>query len=126
MLGYLAWIVAGTLFIAIPVGFIAFLFTLLGAMFGPLMSGMTGGRRGGGGFGWFGRAARPGGDSDGVDENLYNRHAAIAGCVSEVLCEFCLPRAAFSRLDKWRKDLATSATNSRFSSTAIWTFTPVL
>lgn len=52
MLGYIAWLVAGTLFIAIAAGFIAFLFTLLGGgMIGPLMSGMAGGRRGGGGFG---------------------------------------------------------------------------
>lgn len=52
VLGYIAWLVAGTLFIAIGAGFIAFLFTLLGGgMIGPLMSGMAGGRRGGGGFG---------------------------------------------------------------------------
>jgi uncharacterized protein len=55
VLGYLTWLLAGTLFIAVAAGFIAFLFTLLaGGMFGPLMSGMAGGRRGGGGFGGFG------------------------------------------------------------------------
>jgi uncharacterized protein len=52
VLGYLAWLVAGTLFIAIAAGFVAFLFTLLGGgMIGPVMSGMASGRRGGGGFG---------------------------------------------------------------------------
>ena len=52
VLGYLAWLVGGALFVAIAAGFVAFLLTLLGGrVIGPLMSGMAGGRRGGGGFG---------------------------------------------------------------------------
>jgi uncharacterized protein len=52
VLGYLAWLVGGAIFVAIAAGFVAFLLTLLGGgIIGPLMSGMAGGRRGGGGFG---------------------------------------------------------------------------
>ncbi len=68
VLGYLTWLVAGTLFIAIAAGVIAFLFTLLGGgILGPLTSGMGGGRRGGGGFDGFGSSGgfRGGGGSFG-------------------------------------------------------------
>ena len=52
VLGYLAWLVGGAPFVAIAAGFVAFLLTLLGgSVIGPLMSGVAGGRRGGGGFG---------------------------------------------------------------------------
>jgi uncharacterized protein len=52
VLGYLAWLVGGAIFVAIAAGFVAFLLTLLGGgIIGPLMSGMASGRRGGGGFG---------------------------------------------------------------------------
>jgi uncharacterized protein len=50
--GYLAWLIAGALSMAMLAGSIAFLVTLLGGgMIGPLMSGTAGGRYRGGSFG---------------------------------------------------------------------------
>ena len=55
LLGYLAWVVAGVLSVAVVCGLIAFVVTLLGgSLFGPLLGGIAGGRNRRSGYGGFG------------------------------------------------------------------------
>jgi len=55
LLGYLAWLVAGVLSVAVISGLVAFVVTLLGgSLFGPLIGGMAGGRNRRSGYGGFG------------------------------------------------------------------------
>lgn len=62
VLGFLAWVVAGAISVALICGLIAFFVTLLGGGFrGPLTGGMAGGRNRGTGYGGFGRGTFSGG-----------------------------------------------------------------
>jgi len=59
--GFLVWMLAGTLFIGVIAGVIAFFFTLLGGFGGGLPGGGFGHRGGWGGGGWGGGGIRTGG-----------------------------------------------------------------
>jgi uncharacterized protein len=59
--GFLAWVLAGTLFIGIAAGLLAFFFTLVGGFHGAMPGGGFGRRGGWGGGGWSGGGFRTGG-----------------------------------------------------------------
>jgi uncharacterized protein len=59
--GFLAWILAGTVFIGLIAGALAFFFTLVGGFHGGLPGGGFGRRGGWGSGGWSGGGFRTGG-----------------------------------------------------------------